>query len=430
MIDREDQPSRPTLTRSLGWDRCRRPVLLLLLAIAASAPFALARPQGARAALASCGSPTVEMSSSLPLLQQPAVASAVQSTIDQLAAARDADQVPGFSVVVVHDQDVVFSAGFGCADLVKQTPVTPETPFVQNSITKLFTAVMLMQLRDAGSLSLDDPASRYVTSAQYLSPEGQLVSPTLRQLADHSSGLERNMRPAPGTIDELFQRLQTEKAAFDPGSSFLYSNLGYAVLGQVLAQVAGQPYDQYITQQILQPLGMTASDFGPTSDLVAQLATGYSPAAAGSQVVLAPGSPLPFGGVSDPAGGLVSNADDMAHFLSLQFAANSPVLAASSVAEMYQPILPATDSGSGPAPLGAEQGIGWVNLTGNRVPWMYKEGLSAGFNSYAAVLQNSKVGVAVMVNEGDPKSAAEEESTKLGSLVLNNLAATIRTNTP
>jgi CubicO group peptidase (beta-lactamase class C family) len=183
--------------------------VVMLLAVAASAPLAAARPHPAEAALASCGSPTVEMPADLPLLQQPAVASAVQSTLSALGTARDADQVPGFSVVVVHDQDVVFSAGFGCADLARQTPVTPETLFLTNSLTKLFTDVMLMQLRDAGSLSLNDPVNRYNSSAQYLSPErpaGLTHLPSARRpqlgpAAQYAAGAGHRGRPLSAAPD-------------------------------------------------------------------------------------------------------------------------------------------------------------------------------------------------------------------------------------
>jgi CubicO group peptidase (beta-lactamase class C family) len=329
---------------------------------------------------------------------------------------------------VVHDQDVLFTAGFGCADLARQIPATPETLFDTGSLTTVFTGVMLMQLRDAGAVGLDDPIDQYVPAAQYLSPEGQFASPTFRQLATHSSGLERNMQPTPSTIDELFSRLAGEQASFDPGGGYLYSNLGYAVLGQVLARVANEPYEQYLNERVLQPLGMFDSGFGPAPAMVSRMATGYGSVSPTQQIVNSPGSPLPFGGVIDPAGGLITCANDMARFLTLLTRSNDRVLAGSSIAETFQPYVLATDDSGVAAANGMAVGIGWFSFATDAAPRVVKAGATSGFSAEMDYLPFSKVAVVVLVNQGLEAEGNQPVSAALAKLVLDRLAPVIGTN--
>jgi CubicO group peptidase (beta-lactamase class C family) len=289
---------------------------------------------------------------------------------------------------------VIFAQGFGCGSLTPPAPTTAQTVFEMASITKTFTATMLMQLRDAGRLQLDDPVNQYVPQAVYKGPDGGTVSPTFRELAAHISGLPRDMVPAPATTQELFQRLAGVEAVSEPGTEYLYSNLAYAVLGQVLAQVAGQPYEEYVAANILGPLGMTSSGFNPAS-FQSMLATGYLQVQTGAQGVTAqaarPGDPL---GVIDPAGGLLSSVSDMVRFLQLQFrdgpVGGDQILSASSLQEMWQPVAPTNGTGSST--------IGWFTVHIAGFSMICKNGGLPGFGTQMCIVPEAKLGVVLLGN--------------------------------
>jgi CubicO group peptidase (beta-lactamase class C family) len=400
------------------------PALVLAAALAALILDGGGRPPLARATPAqpaeslSCA-PTMGPG---PVLPQPPLSPAVQSALtaiaNQVEAARLSRSVAGLAVGIVFDQSVIFAQGFGCASLSPPTEATAQTVFEMASITKTFTATMLMQLRDAGRLQLDDPVNRYVPEAVYLAPDGSTVSPTFRELAAHTSGLPRDMRPVPRTVAELFQRLPSIQAQSEPGSEYFYSNLGYAVLGQVLAQIAGQSYDDYVTANILVPLGMAGSGFDP-APLRAQLATGYRSVQVTPSGVMAVAARLVDPqGAYNPAGGLLSSAADMVRFLMLQFrdgpVGGDQILSAASLAEMWQPVAPTEGT--------ASSTIGWfVNEFGGQTI-VCKNGGLPGFNTQMCALPQAKLGVVLLGNTA-PQQTGPANLNVLAHRILAALAA-------
>jgi CubicO group peptidase (beta-lactamase class C family) len=261
------------------------------------------------------------------------------------------------------------------------------------SNTKSFTAVMLMQLRDAGRLQLDDPVNRYVPAVVYQAPDGRLVSPTFRQLAAHISGLPRDMRPAPASVEQLFQRLPQVVAESDPGTEYLYSNLGYAVLGQALAVIAGQPYAQYVTEHILRPLGMSSSGFD-RSAIQAPIATGYTSIEVTPEGVTAQPARYASLGPGNPSGGLLSSLADMTQFVKLQFAdgpvGGSQILSGASLREMWEPVFPTNGPGSAT--------VGWFVSPFGSQALVCKNGALPGFHTQVCFLPQSQVGVVILAN--------------------------------
>jgi CubicO group peptidase (beta-lactamase class C family) len=187
----------------------------------------------------------------------------------QIEAARQEQHVPGLSVVIVADQDVLFLKGYGLADLVNALPATPHTIYRIGSNTKLFTATMLMQLRDAGKLQLDDPVERYLPAFSIPSRFPDSPPITFRQLATHTSGLPLEAPLEYGyhftrtfpSIEALLSSLTYLERCQPPYTAYRYSNLGFNILGHTLAQIAQQPYAEYVTQHLLNPLGMNDSGF-------------------------------------------------------------------------------------------------------------------------------------------------------------------------
>lgn len=278
----------------------------------------------------------------------PEFQAALRLVDETLDAEQRQRRIPGMSAAVVLDQDLIWAQGYGYADIEAQVPATPETIYRVGSITKLFTATMLMQLRDAGKLHLDDPIERYLPGFKIASPFPDPQPPTFRQVVSHSAGLPRE---APldywqtltfPDIDTVLASLKDTQIVFPPSTQFKYSNLGIGILGNALARIAGQPYREYITERILRPLGMTHTSFEPTNELAPYAAVGYH---------LKDGEPAvaeyPMIGAFEPAGQLASSVVDLAKFISLQFrhgpASQNGVLGGTSLREMHNPVIMSPD---------------------------------------------------------------------------------------
>lgn len=258
-----------------------------------------------------------------------------------LTARSDALNIPGLAVAIVHDQDVLYCRGFGYADLERKTEVTPQTLFRVASLSKLFTAIAIMQLRDAGKLTLDDDASQRLPWLKLTGPQGDSATVTIRQLLTHTSGLSSlalSERPFWSDyrfprIEELRRDLAKRRLAFPPGEQLKYSNLGYALLGEIVETASQQTYVEYVEDRVLRPLDMTASRMAIAAD-APNLAHGYGPLRANRR------EPIPFMDAESlaPATGLAASASDLAKFMRWQIRLlNSDVtdvIAASTLREM------------------------------------------------------------------------------------------------
>ena len=235
------------------------------------------------------------------------------------------EQLPGISAAIVHDQDLIWSRGFGFADLEREVAVSPQTIFSICSVSKLFTSIAVMQLRDAGKLNLDDPVEEHLPWFDIQQTYTDVPPATVRGLLTHSSGLPRESPfpywtdpafPFP-TREEMRERLRSQRTLYPTDRYFQYSNLGMALLGEIVSAASGMPYDSYVRQRILEPLGMTDT----TTDLPlrlagGQLATGYTPLdRSGQRQALA----LFQARAIAPAAGYASTVEDLGRFAAWQF---------------------------------------------------------------------------------------------------------------
>lgn len=243
-----------------------------------------------------------------------------------LEAQRDYQQIPGLSAAIVLDQDVIWSGGVGYAHPVQKTPAMPSTIYSICSISKLFTSVAVMQLRDQGKVRLDDPVAKHLpwlSRLKRLKPEAGEI--TVEGLLTHASGLPRESNhpywSAPDfrfpTRDEIIEGLQNQESLYPAETYFQYSNLGLTLAGEVVAAASGMSYDQYVRQHILQPLGLTSTTPEmPQAEQGKRLATGHSAIdRAGKRSV------MPFfqaRGIA-PAAGYASTVEDLSKFASWQF---------------------------------------------------------------------------------------------------------------
>ena len=189
--------------------------------------------------------------------------------------------VPGAAWGIVVDGELVYSGAAGVREVGTKAPVDADTVFRIASMTKSFTAMSILKLRDEGKLSLDDPAERYVPELKGLRyPTTDSPRITIRHLLTHSEGFPEDNpwgdQQLSETEEEL-SRMMREGIPFSnaPGIAYEYSNYGFAILGRVVSRVSGKPYDEFVSQNILQPLGMTSTTLHPSKVAATRRAVGY-----------------------------------------------------------------------------------------------------------------------------------------------------------
>ncbi|HEY0023678.1 MAG TPA: serine hydrolase domain-containing protein [Longimicrobium sp.] len=261
----------------------------------------------------------------------PEITPEITRLADSIAAAEFArDSLGSITVAIVSGPSLAWTRSYGFADRARSRPASAATVYRVASITKQVTAVMLLQLVDAGTVRLDDPADRWFAAAgQLVDANGRRHSPTLVQLATMTSGLVRDpddqRRSQTGDPREWEAALEHGLAhttfAAPPGTAYQYSNIGYGVLGAALARAAGEPYLSYVERRILGPLGMRSSGFVLTPALEQALAVGvdwdelyrdtlnYEDAATDHRSGV---------GFRVPGGGLYSTVGDLARLVALE----------------------------------------------------------------------------------------------------------------
>jgi len=234
-------------------------------------------------------------------------------------------QIPGASMAVVHDQDLLWSAGYGLANRERGTKATAQTVYSICSISKLFTSIGVMQLRDAGRLRLDDPVGRHLPWFAIRDAYPDAPPVTVEGLLTHSSGLPRESDSpywsAPDfqfpTHDEIVRRLAEQEELYPAQTYFQYSNLGLTLAGEIVAAVSGEPYDRYVRDRILTPLGLASTTPEiPASLHGTRMAVGYSARQRdGTRQTL----PVFQGRGIAPAMAFASTVEDLGRFASWQF---------------------------------------------------------------------------------------------------------------
>ena len=244
--------------------------------------------------------------------RSPTLSDAVTRRVDSTVAAyMAAHHVPGLSLAIGVGGRLVWSRGYGVADLENQVPVTPISAFRTGSIGKPMTATAVMQLWQAGKLDLDAPVQGYCPAFPI-----KRWPITARQLLAHLAGI-RDKTPDEETNYHRYETLTAALAIFagdsliaEPGTAFHYTSYGYDVLGCVIEGAAGVPYVDYMTQHIFGPAGMTHTRLDDAREIIPHRVSGYMLDSAGTL----------HNSVHDdmsnriPAGGWVSTAEDLAHF--------------------------------------------------------------------------------------------------------------------
>jgi N-acyl-D-amino-acid deacylase len=276
------------------------------------------------------------------------------------------NDIPGGSLAVSRNGRLVHARGYGLADRAGKRPVTADTRFRIASISKPVTAAAVLRLVDRGNFRLDDrlvdvlPVHPHVPAGG--KPDARLKDVTVRHLLLHTAGWDRDK-----SGDPMFRPAAVAKAVgveapagplavtrhalglpldFDPGTKFAYSNVGYCILGRLVEHHAGQPYEQYVREHVLAPLGITGMYCGRSlpRDRPAAESRYHEPDAGEKRSVVGPAGkvPWPDGGfyleAMDAHGGWVSSAAELVRFAdAFNDAEKCPILKPDSVRALFAP---------------------------------------------------------------------------------------------
>ena len=235
-------------------------------------------------------------------------------------------KIPGMIWGVVIDRGVAHLGSYGVVDLRSKAPITPDTAFRIASMTKSFTALAVLKLRDEGRLSLDDPVSRWIGEFAGMERPTRDTPPlTVRQLLSHSAGFpednpwgDQQLSATDAMMDEWLAK--GIPFSTPPGTRYEYSNYAFGLLGRVVARASGVPYEQYVQTGILSKLHMTGSTFRFDEVPAARRAVGYRLQPDGTY---AEEPPLPHG-VFGAMGGLLTDADDLGKYVAFHLSAWPP----------------------------------------------------------------------------------------------------------
>lgn len=253
-------------------------------------------------------------------------------------------RVPGIAYGIVVDGKLLHVAAHGLREVPSGAPVDTSSVFRIASMTKSFTALAILQLRDAGMVQLDDPAERYVPELAALRyPTSDARRITVRDLLSHAAGFPEDNPWGDQQLDATdadLSRMIRSGIPFSntPGVAYEYSNFGFAILGRIVANVSGMPYAQYIRERVLLPLGMTSTTMEARTVPASRLAHGYR-LQDGQWLEEPPLADGSFGAM----GGMLTSSADLSRWVGLMLSAwpprdgpEHPVLKRSSLREMQQ----------------------------------------------------------------------------------------------
>lgn len=192
------------------------------------------------------------------------------------------NEIPGLSVGIVYKGKLVYKAGFGYADLKSKIKATPKTCYRIASISKTFTSVAILQLAEKGKLNIDDPVEKYLPWFKAKNKVGDSKNITIKQLLSHTGGVFRDGTTPHWeddnfpTREELRKSVSGKTLVFKNQTHFKYSNFGFALLGQVIEKASGMTYDEYVSLNILNKIGLKNTWPDLTEKNKVTLAKGYS----------------------------------------------------------------------------------------------------------------------------------------------------------
>ncbi len=333
----------------------------------------------------------------------PELVAEIESMVEEVMVERG---IPGASIGVVKDGELVYAKGFGVSELGGEEPVTPESLFCLASIGKTVVATALMQLVEQGKIDLDDAVVDYLPYFELADDGYETI--TIRQLLTHTSGLPdvedfgyENPAYDVEALDRYVRSLIDTSLIGAPGEGFNYSDMGFDILGDVIAQVSGQPFEEYVEENIFAPLGMKNTTFS-TEDADAELFTAPHMLDEDGNVIVS--EVFPYNRMHAPSGTLFSNVEDMARFGMAHMNRGKldgvRILDPSSYDEMW-----AAQAVTGWeeyfGSLYANYGLGWMVGTLGDHPAFHNVGNTDGYTAHLLLVPDEELALIALLNYND-----------------------------
>jgi serine beta-lactamase-like protein LACTB, mitochondrial len=314
--------------------------------------------------------------------------------------------IPGLSVAVAVDGEVVWSEGFGFADLENRVDVRPPTRFRIGSVSKLLTAAALARLQEQGRLDLDAPVQRYVPA--FPKKEQEI---TTRQLAGHLAGIRHYSREEyintqrSNSVSESLKIFQDSQLLHPPGTKYFYSTYGYTLISAVIEGASGQDFLAYIQDQVFRPLKMESTVADDNQRIIPNRTRFYSRDESRQWV----NGPYTDNSNRWAAGGFLSTAEDLAHFASAHL--KGGFLKTETLALMFTSQKTSDGKETG-------VGLGWrIGKDGEGRRILHHGGESVGGRAFVLVYPDQKVVVAILANLTFARFA-EKEASSLATLFM------------
>ena len=367
-------------------------------------------------------------------IAQPTPASAAKGieVVDSLLSAEFAkDSIGSITVGVIAGSQLVWTRSVGYADMKTRRLANRNTVYRIGSITKPFTAVMLMQLVAAGKVQLSDPVERYLPEVRQIASKPPGASPfTFLQLATMTAGLAREPEevgpfwtgPVSTWEKTLLSALPHTNYLSLPGTEYSYSNIGYAILGAALGRAAGQPYVDWERQHVFRPLGMERTRFEIDPTIASDVAVGYEVRGDGTLDDQTAAQEARDGrGYKVPNGAIFTTVDDLARFVVFELSrAPDSVLARSVLDEAFEGIV-ATDRD-----LETGYGLGFMAMRRDDYSFLGHNGSVAGYLASMYYDRGMKLGVVVFRNVIGGREQPNRLAIDILSLLSRNKRAEIQ----
>jgi CubicO group peptidase (beta-lactamase class C family) len=317
--------------------------------------------------------------------------------MDQVVQSYVANKTFMGTALVAKGDHVLFSKGYGFANLEWNIPNAPNTKFRLGSVTKQFTAASILLLEERGKLKTDDPIKKYIPEAP-----AAWDKITLFHILTHTAGIPNftsfpdypKIGPFPTTAAKLLESFRDKPLDFDPGTKWNYSNSGYVVLTYVIEKVSGESYEKFVRDNIFTPLGMKDSGYDSNEAIIPNRASGYSPGRNGFENAGFVHMTVPQG-----AGALYSTTEDLLKWEQGLF--GGKVLKPESLEKMTRPFLQ-----------NYAFGLSVETLSGRKV--ISHNGGIQGFNTNLTYYPDDKLTIVVLSNVNGP--APDELARKLAAV--------------
>ncbi len=335
---------------------------------------------------------------------------------------------PGSSVAIVKDGEVVWSSGFGYADLRNGVKATSETIYGCASVTKPFITVGFLQLMEKGKFTLDDNVNEHL-DVKIRDIKGD--EPRIRDLLTHYTGMPTRVPPlyllGEKSADVKDYIHSAARMVRPRGEAWAYCNTSFTILGQLIKLFTGVEYDEYIKENVLKPLEMTSSDFELSPAVMARLAQGYKRAGGPENPIL----PMPsyYLGMkpADPAGSLYSTVLDLSKFLAMNMNGGAyqgkRLLKEETISAMQSLQAPTGKSRSG-------MGLTWFRTIHDDKVMLYHTGGLPDFTNHVCFYPEEKLGVCWLSNLQDGSSWRPPAPTVLRITLGREVAPTYMQSPP